>query len=203
VVLLLLLTEGDKLIIFLFPYFPFFCVSFSFPSYDLCFPFSSVSPVSLSFLFFRFPPSLCYFYVILSILSSSRVSFSLFFCSYFFTSLFQARLLSLLSLLRLFSLSFFLMVLRLVFIGQRGAGSTLSSPYHCIWGVGPSCPITAPNEMAHGCGLQGTAPLVSHHEGAWGFRFWQSTWGEREAGRNKEEFFFSTLITKFKTFFFY
>jgi len=112
-----------------------------------------------------------------------------FFCSYFFTSLFQARLLSLLSLLRLFFPPFFsiVLVLRVVFIAQRGARSTLSPPYHRARRAGLSCSVTAPDEAANGCGLQGTAPPISHHEGAWGFGLWQSTRGEREAGRSKEE----------------
>jgi len=77
-----------------------------------------------------------------------------------------------------------LLSLRVVFIGQRGAGASLSPPYRCAWGAGPSCSATAPDEVANGCGLQGTASLVSHHEGACGFGFWQSTRGER--GRQEE-----------------
>jgi len=44
-----------------------------------------------------------------------------------------------------------------------------------------------PDEVANGFGLQGTASLVSHHEGAWGFGFWRSRQGEKDAGRSKEE----------------
>jgi len=70
--------------------------------------------------------------------------------------------------------SFFLslvLVLRVVFIGQRGAGSTLFPPYRCAGGMRPSCPVTTLDELDNGCGLQGTTPLVSHYEGAWGFGF--------------------------------
>jgi hypothetical protein len=63
------------------------------------------------------------------------------------------------------------LVLRVVFIGQRGAGSTLFLPYRCAGGTGPSCPVTTLDELDNGCGLQGTTPLVSHYEGAWGFGF--------------------------------
>jgi hypothetical protein len=63
------------------------------------------------------------------------------------------------------------LVLRVVFIGQRGAGSTLFPPYRCAGGTRPSCPVTTLDELDNGCGLQGTTPLVSHYEGAWGFGF--------------------------------
>jgi hypothetical protein len=163
------------------------------------------SGVSFCFLFFRcqavspfvLPALPCFFLSQTPHVSNFPVFFPCslsfvppsFFCSYFFTSLFQARLLSFLSLLRLFFPPFFslVLVLRVVFIAQRGAGSTLSPPYHRAWGAGPSCPVTALDEVANGCGLQGTTPLVSHHEGAWSFGLWQSTRGEREARRSKEE----------------
>ena len=152
------------------------------------FPLSS--GVSFCFLFFRcqavspfvLPALPCFFLSQTPHVSNFPVFFPYslsfvppsFFCSYFFTSLFQARLLSFLSLLRLFFPPFFslVLVLRVVFIAQRGAGSTLSPPYHRAWVARPSCPVMAPDEVANGCGLQGTAPPVSHNEGVWGFRLW-------------------------------
>ena len=38
----------------------------------------------------------------------------------------------------------FLLALSAVFIGQRGAGASLSPPYRCAWGDTPTCPATAP-----------------------------------------------------------
>ena len=68
---------------------------------------------------------------------------------------------------------------QVVFIGQRERGR----PYCCAWGAGLYCPATASGWLASGHGWQGATPPVSHHEGAWGFGFWQST---RHEGVNEE-----------------
>jgi len=51
---------------------------------------------------------------------------------------------SILSVLSFFPPSLVL-VLRVVFIGKRGAGASLSPPYCCSWRAGLSCPATAPS----------------------------------------------------------
>jgi len=56
-----------------------------------------------------------------------------------------------------------------VFIGQKGAGASLLSPYSSAWGAGLCCPTTTPGWLANGWGWQGAASLVFfHHESAWG-----------------------------------
>jgi len=71
-----------------------------------------------------------------------------------------------------------------VFIGQRERGC----PYCCAWGAGLYCPATVLGWLASVRGWQGAAPPVSHHEGAWGLGFWQSTHheGVNEERRRKE-----------------
>jgi hypothetical protein len=51
--------------------------------------------------------------------------------------------------------------------------------------------------LASGRGWQGVAPPVSHHEGAWGFGLWQSTWHEgvnEERRRKKNETCYLPLL---------
>ena len=157
-----------------------------FPLLLLCFPFFLV-PLCL---FFTSRSSACFGLVPLTVplpVSVSSLSqylspvsnFPVFFpSSLCFVSFLFFSLRSLLPLV---------LALRVVFLGKRGAGASLSPSYRCAWGAGPSCPATVPDEVANGFGLQGTASLVSHHEGAWGFGFWRTRQGERDAGRSKEE----------------
>jgi len=70
-----------------------------------------------------------------------------------------------------------------VFIGQKGAGASLLPPYGSAWGAGLCCPATAPGWLANGRSWQGTAPLIFHHESAWGVGFRQ---GMQRPGFNEE-----------------
>jgi len=126
-------------------------------------------PAGLSLLFFfflllvclsqfpsRYPLFLCFS---VSIISLSTQSVSL--------SRFPPFFLSFSSSSRVLALG--------VFIGQKGAGASLLPPYSSAWGAGLCCPTTAPGLLANGRGWQSAAPSVSHHESAWGVRFWQGT----------------------------
>nr|XP_034897488.1 transcription factor MYB20-like [Populus alba] len=44
---------------------------------------------------------------------------------------------------------------------------SISPPYSCAWGVGPSCPATVPIEVANRCGLQGRLRWLLIMKGAW------------------------------------
>jgi hypothetical protein len=97
-VVVLLVTKGNKLFFFLFPYFLSFCVSFSFLSSSLlCFPFSFVS----------------LFLSVLSTLSSLYLPRPLFLSLYFFLLLLLHRPFSFLSPLSV-------LPFRAIFIGEGG-----------------------------------------------------------------------------------
>jgi len=78
----------------------------------------------------------------------------------------------------------------------KGAGVSLLPPYCCAWGAGLYCPATVPGWLASGCGWQGAAPSVSHHEREWGFGSWQSTREERgsKIKEEKTKIFFLPLL---------
>ena len=109
------------------------------------------SSVSFFFLFFHcqvFP----FLYSLLSclfLLKPSHVSNSSSLPSLSLSLSLSRRLSFSFRLISFSSLSFFssssFLVLRAVFIGQRGARASLSPPYRCAWGVAPSCPATTPS----------------------------------------------------------
>jgi len=142
------------------------------------------SNVSFFFLFFRLPV-VCPFvlpFFFLNSLPCFKLPRVLSFLSLYFVSS-----LSILSVLSPFQFSFFFFLLCwrwVVFIGQRERGC----PYCCAWGAGLYCLATVLGWLASRRGWQGAAPPVSHHEGAWGLGFWQSTHheGVNEERRRKE-----------------
>ena len=71
-----------------------------------------------------------------------------------------------------------------LFIGGKGAGPH----YGCVWGR------AAPGWVS-GRGWQGAAPLISHHQGAWGFGSLAEHAG-RERGTNKTFYFFPCCTSK-------
>jgi len=83
-----------------------------------------------------------------------------------------------------------------VFIGQRETGASLLPPYCYAWGAGLCYPATVPDEVANGCGWQGAAPLVFHHDGAWGIGFWQSTWQEGVKKKKTKVVFFPCCMSR-------
>jgi hypothetical protein len=185
-VLLFQVTERE------IPALPFSSIFFS-PS-STTFPFLFVLVYvcffQLPFLFlFRYSLSPLALPVLLLYLSqtlSPISSFPIFFLFFFSFGPFPFRsFLSLLSILSFLSLSVPLScVLALGGIyREKGAGASLLPPYCCAWGAGFCCPATVPGWLASGRGWQGATPPVPHHEGAWGFWFWQSTWHE---GVNEE-----------------
>jgi len=119
----------------------------------LCFVLLSLPLLSNVFPFY----TPCLFF---SAIPSPVSSFSVFFPSFLSPVSFLFILLS------VFSSPLLLLALSAVFIGQRRAGASLSPPYCCAWGVGPSYPTTTPDEVANGCGSHGATSLVSHYEGA-------------------------------------
>ena len=129
----------------------------------------------LPFLFlFRYRPSPLSLTVPLLYLSQSLSpvsSFPFFFLFFFFRSL-SFSLFSFSSLRSLFcSLSSSCMLALGGIYRVKGAGASLLPPYCRAWGAGICCPATTSGWLASGRGWQGAAPPVSHHEGAWGFRF--------------------------------
>ena len=141
---------------FLFFLFLFMCVFFStpvpLPVSVSSFSLNSHSPSPL------FPASPFSFFL-------SSLSFSFF----SFSSLHSLFSLSVLSPFRFVFSSSFVLALGGIY-RVKGAGVSLL----LRMGSRALLPATMPGWLTSGCGWQGAAPPVSHHEGAWGFEFWQS-----------------------------
>jgi len=155
----------------------------------------------LPFLFlFRYRPSPLSLTVPLLYLSQSLSpvsSFPFFFLFFFFRSL-SFLLFSFSSLRSLFCSLSSSCVLALGGIYRaKGAGASLLPPYCRAWGAGLCCPATTSGWLASGRGWQGAAPPVSHHEGAWGFRFGRARGegdGHEELKKKKTKSFFLPLL---------
>jgi hypothetical protein len=102
---------------------------------------------SLSVFFFTSRSSSCFSLVPLTFLSQSLSlvsNFLVFFSSSLYRLLYFLFFLFSLLFSFFFSLFFFLCWRWVVFIGQRGAGASLSPPYRCAWGAVSSCPAMMP-----------------------------------------------------------